>query len=158
MAPGAACDCPRAGELQFGNRLVVGDQAGDQDAKIEAGVVCHQAIGPDLLGNLRPQFSEFGFTADLLRCDAVNLDVGSVEVKRFGPDQPAGLIDDAALAHGHQSQLTGAVASSAGRFEIDGGEIRSKVHLIDPRHWNLGGLPFHAFVCAEPLFSGAGGF
>ena len=133
LGPRAAGDCPGARESQLGDRMSMGSKSPDQNTKIEGGVVGDEVVIAKPLGDLRPEFTEFGFVTHLLGGDSMDLNIRSVKVQRPGSDQPANPVNNLASADRCQPQLTGAVVSPARGFEIDCGEIRGKIHdFLDP--------------------------
>lgn len=134
LCPGPSCNGPGTGELQVGDRLAVGPEAGQQDPDIEVGVVSDQAVITECLRDLGPEVTKDGFILNLLGGDSVDLDMGPSEVEGFGANHPHRLIGDFSCSNGDGRQLTGTVGSPAGRFKVDCREVGSKIHDFLSRH------------------------
>ena len=132
--PTASGDRSRAGELQIGDTLPVGTEAGEQHADIEAGVVGYQAVVVQTARDLGPQLSEGGFRPNVGRREPVDPGIRLTEPQRLRPNQPDRRIGDAARSDLHRRELAGAVLPTAGGLEIDGGEICCELHAAGLRN------------------------
>ena len=123
IRPDTAGDFDRAGIRCLRLFQVICLQQAAQDPRIEDGVMGDQDASFQVRPDTVPQGIEFRFMGDLVRRDAMNLDIARIKTHERRLNKRITFFDTAVIIHGDCCQGTGAVGIFIGRFKVNSRKI-----------------------------------